>query len=104
MLGRTELRVSEIGFGGAVVGIPNYIEAWEPGRAAEQESVGRALERGLDLGYNYLGAARGYEDGISEQVLGGVVARRRAECLVATKTGARDPEGIRRSVERSLRN
>ena len=104
MLGRTELRVSEIGFGGAVAGIPNYIEAWEPGRAAEQESVVRALERGLDLGYNYLDTAPGYGDGISEQVFGRVVARRRAECLVATKTGARDPEGIRRSVERSLRN
>jgi aryl-alcohol dehydrogenase-like predicted oxidoreductase len=103
-LGRTGLRVSEIGFGGAVVGIANYIEAWDPGREAEQESVVRALERGLELGYNYLDTAPGYGDGTSERVFGKVVGRRREECVVATKTSARDPEGIRRSVERSLRN
>jgi uncharacterized protein len=103
-LGRTGLRVSAVGFGGAVVGIANYIEAWDPAGTAEQGSVVRTLERGLDLGYNYLDTAPGYGDGISETVFGRVVGRRRAECLVATKTGARDPEGIRHSVERSLRN
>jgi aryl-alcohol dehydrogenase-like predicted oxidoreductase len=103
-LGRTGLRVSEIGFGGAVAGISNYIEAWDPAGSSEQDSVVRALERALDLGYNYLDTAPGYGDGVSEQIFGRVVGRRRAECVVATKTGARDPEGIRRSVERSLRN
>src|SRR5438105_5043250 len=102
-LGRTGLRVSEIGFGGAQVGIPNYIERWDPAGADEQQSVIRALERALDLGLNYVDTAPGYGAGTSEEVLGQVIGRRRAECVVATKTGGRDPEGIVRSVEESLR-
>jgi aryl-alcohol dehydrogenase-like predicted oxidoreductase len=35
-LGRTNLRVSEIGFGGAQVGIPNYMETWDPHGQREQ--------------------------------------------------------------------
>ena len=67
-LGRTGLRVSEIGFGGAVVGIANYIEAWEPHDPASQDTVIRALERALDLGLNYLDTAEGYGGGYSEYV------------------------------------
>ncbi len=102
-LGRTGLRVSEIGFGGAQVGIPNYMETWDPTGVAEQQSVLDALEHALDLGLNYLDTAPGYGDGISEEVLGRVVGRRRSECIVATKTSARDPRGIAASVEASLR-
>lgn len=102
-LGRTGLRVSQLGFGGAQVGIPDYIERWNPEGEREQQSVVEALERALDLGLNYVDTAPGYGSGTSEEVLGRVIARRRAECIVATKTGARDPEGIVRSVEDSLR-
>jgi aryl-alcohol dehydrogenase-like predicted oxidoreductase len=102
-LGRTGLRVSEIGFGGAQVGIPNYIEAWDPSAEREQQSVVEALHRALDLGLNYVDTAPGYGGGTSEAVLGRVIGERRGECVVATKTGARDPEGIVRSVEESLR-
>jgi uncharacterized protein len=103
VLGRTGLRVSEIGFGGAPVGLANYIERWDPTAAEEQRSVEAALERALDLGVNYIDTAPGYGNGISEEVLGRVIGRRRGECLVATKTSARDPAGIRASVEASLR-
>ncbi len=102
-LGRTGLRVSEIGFGGAQVGIPHYIEEWDPLGEKEQRSVIEALHRALDLGLNYIDTAPGYGDGISEEVIGRVVGRRREECIVATKTSARDYKGIIRSVEGSLR-
>jgi aryl-alcohol dehydrogenase-like predicted oxidoreductase len=101
-LGRTGLRVSEVGFGGAPVGIPHYLERWDPEAAAEQDSVERALHRALDLGLNYLDTAPGYGGGTSERLFGRVLARRRGECIIATKTGARDPAGIRASVEASL--
>jgi aryl-alcohol dehydrogenase-like predicted oxidoreductase len=100
-LGRTGLQVSEVGFGGAPAGIPHYLERWDPGAAVERAEVERALERALDLGLNYLDTAPGYGAGTGEAIYGSVIARRRAECIVATKTGARDPAGIRESVEAS---
>lgn len=102
-LGRTGLRVSEIGFGGAYVGIPNYIEAWDPRDPGSQETVVRALDRALDLGLNYLDTAESYGDGISEEIMGRVIARRREECVVATKVSSREPAAIRAACEASLR-
>ena len=102
-LGRTGLRVSEMGVGGAQVGIRNYTETWEPTGEAEQQSILDALNRALDLGLNYIDTAPAHGDGVSEEVLGRVVGKRREECIVASKTSARDPEGITASVENSLR-
>ena len=102
-LGRTGLRVSEIGFGGAVVGIANYIEPWDPYDSASQAQVVRALHRALDLGLNYLDTAEGYGDGISEEILGRVIGPRREGCVVATKVTSRDPTAIRAACEASLR-
>src|SRR5262249_56651469 len=93
-LGRTGLRVSEIGFGGAQVGLADYIEKWDPNGEAEQQSVVQALNCALDLGLNYVDTAAGYGNGLSEEVLGRVVGKRRAEGIVATKTGGRDPAGL----------
>ena len=103
ILGRTGLRVSEIGFGGAVVGIANYIEAWDPHDPACQQTVVDAIDRALDLGLNYLDTAEGYGEGISEEIMGRVVGRRREELVIATKVGSRDPAQIRASCEASLR-
>ncbi len=102
-LGRTGLRVSEIGFGGAPAGIPHYIEPWDTGAPEERASVVRAVQRGLDLGLNYLDTAPGYGGGVGEEIYGEAICGRRREVVLATKTGARDPESIVRSVEESLR-
>src|SRR6266542_4540007 len=102
-LGRTCLRVSEIGFGGAPAGIPHYIEPWDTGAPEERASVVRAVQRGLDLGLNYLDTAPGYGGGVGEEIYGEAICGRRREVVLATKTGARDPESIVRSVEESLR-
>ncbi len=102
-LGRTGLRVSEIGFGGAQVGIPNYMETWDSHGQREQQTIIDALNRALDLGLNYIDTAPSYGDGISEEVLGRVIAKRRDECILATKTSAYDPADILESVENSLR-
>src|SRR5437773_11646887 len=103
VLGRTGLRVSEVGFGGAPAGIPQYLEAWDPSAPAERDSVVRAIRRGLELGLNYLDTAPGYGAGLGEEIFGEAIAGRRDEVVLATKTGARDPAGIIESVEQSLR-
>jgi aryl-alcohol dehydrogenase-like predicted oxidoreductase len=102
-LGRTGLRVSEVGFGGAPAGITGYIEAWDSAAAAERASVVRAIRRGLELGLNYLDTAPGYGAGLGEEIFGEAITGRRGEVVLATKTGARDPAGIVASVEQSLK-
>jgi aryl-alcohol dehydrogenase-like predicted oxidoreductase len=102
-LGRTGLRVSEIGFGGAQVGIPNYMEKWDPAGAAEQATIIEALNHALDIGLNYIDTAPGYGNGTSEEILGRVISKRRAECVVATKVSDYDGKSVIESVEQSLR-
>jgi aryl-alcohol dehydrogenase-like predicted oxidoreductase len=103
ILGRTGLRVSEIGFGGAPAGIANYLEPWDPAGAGETESLVAAIHRAIDLGLNYFDTAPGYGDGAGEALFGRALAGRRDRAILATKTGARDAQGIRRSLEASLR-
>jgi hypothetical protein len=102
-LGRTGLRVSEIGFGGAQVGIPNYMETWDPAGAAEQATIVAAVNHALDTGLNYVDTAPSYGNGISEEILGRVIGKRRAECVVATKVTNYDGPSVIGSVEQSLR-
>jgi len=103
VLGRTGLQVSQIGFGGAVVGIPNYLEPWDPWSPSSRRTVVEALDHALDAGLNYLDTAEGYGEGISEETMGRAIGRRRDECVVATKVSSREPARIRRSCEASLR-
>lgn len=102
-LGRTGLRVSEIGFGGAQIGIPNYMETWDPRGEREQQTITDALNRALDLGLNYVDTAPGYGDGISEEVIGRVVAECLHEMILATKVSSYDGESVVKSAEDSLR-
>src|SRR5947209_19348538 len=88
-LGRTGLRVSEIGFGGAPAGIAHYIEPWDPAAAAERGSVVRAIRRGLGLGLNYLDTAPGYGAGLGEAIYGQALGGRRHGGELATRTGGR---------------
>jgi len=102
-LGRTNLKVSEIGFGGAQVGIPNYMETWDPRGEREQQTILDALNRALDLGLNYLDTAPAYGEGTSEEVLGRIVAERRDEIVLATKLTDYDRDSVMQSAEESLR-
>lgn len=110
-LGRTGLKVSEIGYGAWGIGASNWVGA------QEDESV-TALHRAIELGVNFIDTARGY--GESERIVGRVVREHPGEgVLVATKVPPKngvfpapsglDPadafpgEHIRSNVEESLR-
>ena len=76
-LGRTDLKVSEIGFGcgnNAVLMV----------RATYPEQL-RAIRRGLDLGINYFDTAFAYGLGKSEENLGKILNELGAEPVVSTK-------------------
>jgi len=77
-LGKTGLRVSEIGFG-----------AWGIGRemwlgAIDSESL-RALHTAADLGLNFIDTALAYGQGHSEQLVGRLLRERKEPITIATK-------------------
>ncbi|MFN0304508.1 MAG: aldo/keto reductase [Burkholderiales bacterium] len=99
-LGRTELTVSEIGFGcGVTAGL--MINAT---RQARREAVTRAL----DLGINYFDTAPVYGHSASEANLGDVLNALGVQPIVATKVALELPDlddiagAVVRSVEASL--
>ncbi len=77
-LGRTGLKVSEIGFGAWGIGQKQWVGA------KDEDSVA-ALERAIALGLNFVDTALAYGDGHSEQVVGRVARKHAGKLLVATK-------------------
>ena len=102
-LGKTGLRVSEIGFGAAQIGNPTLPDA-------QVESV---LNKVLDLGISFIDTAAMYGD--SEERIGKFIAHRKDEFILATKCGdyqvikggkretVKDysPEGILKTIDTS---
>ena len=101
-LGRTGLRVSEIGFGGAPAGLPNYLAPWDPDLEASGQQVAEAIARAVALGVNYFDTAPGYGDGASERMFGVGLRPFRQQVTLATKFFAANAGDVRRSAEESL--
>lgn len=98
-LGRTGLKVSEIGLGTMMFGE----------KTDETESV-RIIHQALDAGVNLIDVADVYAGGESERIVGVALQGRRHQAVVATKVGRATPlgEGLSRrniflAVEASLR-
>jgi len=87
-LGRTGIRVSEIGFGAWAIG--GSAEAsgvpigW--GRSSDDDSLA-AIRRARDLGVTFFDTADSYGFGRSESLLGIVLSRHRKDVVIATKVG-----------------
>jgi L-galactose dehydrogenase/L-glyceraldehyde 3-phosphate reductase len=96
VLGRTSIRVSEIGFGCGNVGGLMV-------RGSHEEQV-EAVSRALELGFTYFDTAPSYGDGRSEANLGQVLEELSSDVTVATKVriSAEDLDDIQEAVERSL--
>ncbi len=77
-LGRTNLQVSEIGFG--AWGIGGHL--WRDSR--DDESI-TALRRAIELGVNFIDTALAYGNGHSEQLVGRVVRESGRKVYIATK-------------------
>lgn len=90
--GRTGLETSVLGFGGF-----HLIEI--PSKEAEY-----LLNEYLDAGGNYIETAASYGNRESELKIGKVIATRRSECVLVTKTEERGKQGCVESVELSLQN
>lgn len=84
-LGRTELEVSELGFGAWHIG-------WTP--PEEGDEVGRLLNRALDAGVNFIDSSAAYR--WSEELIAKYIGHRQDEFYFATKCGSwrvQQPDG-----------
>lgn len=84
LLGRTDLAVSEVGFGAWAIGGNLYGNSY--GRTDDAESL-RAVRRAVELGCNFFDTADVYGHGHSEEILGVALAGVRDRVLIATKVG-----------------
>jgi aryl-alcohol dehydrogenase-like predicted oxidoreductase len=91
-LGRTGLRVSEVGYGAWGIGAKQWIGA------SDDESL-RALQRAIDVGLNFIDTALAYGDGHSEKLVGQTVRGRKEKVYVATKI---PPKNRRWPAERGI--
>src|SRR3954466_10607698 len=98
-LGRTDMQVSVLGFGGAEIGFER----------ASEGTVADLLKGALDAGLNVIDTGECYEG--SEELIGRTVADRREDYYLFTKcghprgVGSEDwsPASLLESIERSLR-
>ncbi|MGD2175938.1 MAG: aldo/keto reductase, partial [Candidatus Brocadiaceae bacterium] len=105
-LGKTGMRVSAIGFGGAPLGLQGYLDAEDKSSAAFERRAQAAVVTAFELGINFFDTAPGYGDGRSEEIIGRALEEHRDEVLLATKFHQwreEDPGGARETFERSLR-
>src|SRR6516225_1726829 len=98
-LGKTDMRVSVLGFGGAEIGFEK----------AAAQTVADLLHSALDAGLNVIDTAECYLQ--SEELIGQAVAGRRKDFYLFTKCGHPDtvakedwrPASLLQSIERSLK-
>jgi len=83
-LGRTNISVSEIGFGGWAIGGNQFGNSY--GTTKDSESI-EALTTAMDLGCNFIDTADVYGHGHSEELIGKVFKGIRKDIVIATKVG-----------------
>lgn len=94
-LGRTDMAVSEVGFGAWAIGG----SAW--GGADEGDSL-RALHAAIDAGVDFVDTADVYGAGLSERLVGRVRRERGGDAIrVASKAGRRLPEQLPEGYSRA---
>ncbi|MDP2955005.1 MAG: aldo/keto reductase [Longimicrobiales bacterium] len=71
----------------------------KPGTRDESVAI---VNRAIDLGVNYIDTAAAYGQGISQTYIGEVMATRRREVFLATKTNSRTRDGSMKLLEQSL--
>src|SRR5829696_6842843 len=93
-LGKTNLRVS-------VIGVGTWQFGGEWGKDFSQEEVTAMLRRAAELGINLIDTAECYGDHLSESLIGGAIAGRREQWVIATKFGHKYHGYMNRSEPRT---
>lgn len=89
-LGKTNIKVSEVGFGGI------------PIQRITQKEAEEVIRFAVENGVNFIDTARGY--GVSEEYIGNALLGIRKEVHIATKSMARTKDAMKDDIEKSLKN
>lgn len=89
-LGRTNLMVSVLGFGGLILPRISY-----------DESI-RVINYALDLGINFIDTAKSYGD--SEEKVGMAISSRQGDCIVTSKSLANDKYTLLSDIDLGLQH
>lgn len=91
-----------LGFGGAAIGISNYMGAYDA-NATETRAVSiAAILTSVDAGINYIDTAPGYGGGLSETIIGEALKQVTKPYFLATKVPFNQIGYVRASLEASL--
>jgi len=106
-LGRTHLKVSRLGFGGAPAGLAGYLTDDDRDSDAFRAGVIAAIREAVRLGVNTFDTAPGYGQGRGERLFGEALEGVRDQVVLATKYGfdrsqpaERYTEGLLESLRR----
>jgi aryl-alcohol dehydrogenase-like predicted oxidoreductase len=81
ILGKSDIKVSEIGFGAWTIAL----DWW--GKKIEDDEAKRMLKKAYDLGINFFETADMYGKGKSEKIIGEVFKKMRDDVVISTKYG-----------------
>ena len=90
VLGKTNLKVNDIGCGGI------------PIQRLTQQEVNEMINVMIDQGINFIDTARGYSN--SEMLIGNAIEGKRKYFILATKSMARTYDAMKLDIETSLKN
>jgi len=85
-LGNTGVKVSEICFGTMTFGGRGF---FKPVGETDQKEADRLVKVSLDAGVNFFDTADVYSEGLSEEILGKALGKRRKDVILATKVRGR---------------
>jgi aryl-alcohol dehydrogenase-like predicted oxidoreductase len=103
-MGETSFVPSRLGFGGAAIGLRNYIGAYDAGSDAAIATAVAAIRSAVKLGITYFDTAPSYGEGLSERIIGEALEHVPETVFLATKVWPGVPGGVRASLEYSLKN
>ncbi len=98
---RTGASASRLGFGGAAIGLTNYLGAYQAGAPDTRVTAVAAIRAARAGGVTYFDTAPGYGSGISEEIFGEALDGE-SGIIVASKVPGAALREVRRSLEASL--
>jgi aryl-alcohol dehydrogenase-like predicted oxidoreductase len=100
---QTPLSLSKLGFGGAAIGLTNYMGIYDAQAIDSRSEAVAAIRKAAALGVNYFDTAPGYGGGLSEELMGEALEAVKTPFFLATKVSLAEPRALRASVENSLK-
>lgn len=98
----TTIDYGRLGFGGAAIGISNYMGAYDAAAAETRAVSVAAILAAVEAGINYIDTAPGYGGGLSETIIGEALKQVTKPYFLATKVPFNQAGNVRASLEASL--